>query len=118
MHSLGVKVEGGAYVLVSRCHACSWENWQRDTVKPLAMAGFHSVIGKLNGGQVLPERSPTWITDIVVGPFPDGSSAKAALRHVTEIIKPLGEASGITGGNEESGEDRIQTAGYFIVITK
>jgi hypothetical protein len=53
-----------------------------------------------------------------VGPFPDDGTAKAALKHVAEMIKPLGEASGIAGGSEEVTEDRVQTAGYFIVITR
>lgn len=111
---------GGSYVIISRCHACSWGNWQKDSVDPLTGAGFQSVIGTFNGGKVLPDANPEWITDIAVGPFSSDADARAAMQRSAAILKPIGIAHWGTVGPEEVNdkEGKISTGGYDLRIAR
>ena len=80
---------GSYYVIVERCHACAWDNWQADTLAPLANAGFRALTGSLRNGTVVPEPVTSWATYILVGPFTDAGSAQTALQRIESILKPV-----------------------------
>jgi len=86
-------VASSYYIIVQRCHACAWDDWQKDTLNPLATAGFQAVTGSFRNGAVVPEQVTSWATDIFVGPFTDTSSAQTALGRILSILKPLALAN-------------------------
>jgi hypothetical protein len=108
-----------SYVDIGRCHACAWDDWQRDTLSPLAQAGFRGVTGTVNrDGSIIQTPAQDWRVDIIVGPFSNDIAAQQAMRRLITILRPI--AASHLGSNfaESFGVDQAAFAGYFLRIVK
>jgi hypothetical protein len=91
----------GFYIQFERCHACSYEDWQRDTAMALEKSGIHAFVSdvitsytsekKFETIKKLPLRSVRnegWPIPVFGGPFALENQAKQIISNLPSILKP------------------------------
>jgi hypothetical protein len=107
------------YVVVSRCHACAWASWQKDSLAPLNEAGFNTMTGSFAAnGKFVASLPTSWEFVIYVGPFSDHANAQRELRRIVALLKPVATAhfDQVALFKDEIGDERADFAGYTLVV--
>jgi len=91
----------GFYIQLERCHACSYEDWQRDTAMALEKSGIHAFVSdvitsytskkKFETIKKLPLRSVQnegWPVPVFGGPFASENQARQIISKLPSILTP------------------------------
>jgi uncharacterized RDD family membrane protein YckC len=104
------------YVDISRCHACSWGPWQKDTLGPLRQAGFRAITGWYRNGAVEAMEDTDWTIDVIVGPFLYEASAKENLAPITGLLKLVSIVHNDTGSSNGVPDTPSSPGGYEVMV--
>jgi hypothetical protein len=113
----------GIYFDISRCHACAYENWQREVDAAFVVAGLRAfpgsatVVNQNVTGIVRKNSAEEWFESVFVGPYGSESEAQAATNRLLAVLgsisKRLGEGTGL-----ERGQSFVFKVGDFEVVMR
>ena len=113
----------GIYFDISRCHACAYENWQREVTAALIVGGLRAFPGSTTAtnqtvtGIVKKRTAEEWFDSVFVGPYLSESEAQSATSRLAAVLgsisKRLGERTDL-----ERSQPYVFKVGDFEVVTR
>ena len=90
----------GFYLDISRCHACSYDDWQKEVIGVLVRAGLRAFTGEMESVN----HRPTWVSrkaaaeqwydSVFIGPFSSETAAQNAATQLTTLLGPINQRLG------------------------